>query len=113
MMAALLRLLRPRRHTPEPAPDLMAAAPLAYGEGLRVGTGSERVRCATIMQSPVADHNRASAEVLAFGTDMDAPAALRLLTELANLGEAQQRTGLAAAHYAHAARTINERKPHP
>ena len=102
-----------RRPPPSPTPDLTAVAAAAYAHGATSATECERARCAAILQSPVADHNRASAEVLAFGTEMAAPAAIRLLTELANLGEAQQRTGPAAAHYADAARTINARKATP
>ncbi len=102
-----------RRPALFPVPDLTAVAAAAYAHGATSATECERTRCATILQSPVADHNRSSAEVLAFGTNMDAAAAVRLLTELANLGEAQQRTGPDAAHYAQAARTINVRKATP
>lgn len=99
------------RPTPFPAPDLTAVAALAYGEGVRVGTDAERARCASILRAAIAEQNRPAAEILAFETDTPAPAAVRLLTEVGNLAEAQQRTGPAATHYADAARTINERKP--
>ncbi len=102
-----------RRPAPSPAPDLTAVAEAAYAHGATSATECERARCATILRNPIADQNRPAAELLAFGTEMDAVAAVRLLTELANLGEAQQRTGPAAAHYADAARTINARKATP
>jgi len=102
-----------RRPPPSPTPDLTAVAAAAYAHGATSATECERTRCATILQNPIADQNRPAAELLAFGTEMDAVAAVRLLTELANLGEAQQRTGPAAAHYADAARTINARKATP
>jgi len=101
------------RPTPSPVPDLTAVAEAAYVHGATSATECERTRCKTILQSPIADQNRPAAELLAFGTEMDAPAAVRLLTELANLGEAQQRTGPVADHYVQAARTINERKATP
>ncbi len=95
---------------PSPGPDLAATAALAHVEGMRVGTEAERARCAAIMQSAIADHNRPAAEVLAFGTDMDASAAVRLLMAVGNLAEAQNRAGPGADHYVQAARTITERK---
>ncbi len=112
MMARLLRLLVPRRHPPAtPEPDAAMMAALAYGEGDKAGMATERIRCATILRAAIAEQNRPAAEILAFETDTPAPAAVRLLTEVGNLAEAQQRTGPAATHYADAARTINERKP--
>jgi len=101
------------RSAPSPAPDLTAVAALAYGEGMRVGTDAERARCATILRSPIADHNTASAEMLAFGSDMDASAAVLLLMQLANTSEADRRAGPDAAHYVQAAQTINTKKAAP
>ncbi len=99
-----------RRPVPSPTPDLTAVAEAAYAHGATSATECERTRCATILQNPIADQNRPAAELLAFGTDMDPAAAVRLLTEVGNLAEAQQRTGPAAAHYTEAARTITARK---
>ena len=99
------------RSAPSPVPDLTAVAEAAFAHGATSATQCERARCAAILQNPIADQNRPAAELLAFGTEMDAAAAVRLLTEVGNLAEAQQRTGPAATHYADAARTINERKP--
>ncbi len=98
---------------PSPAPDLAAVAAMDFAEGSRLATLDERARCAAILQSPIADQNRAAAELLAFGTDMDAAAAVRLLTEVGNLAEAQNRTGPDAAHYVQAAQTINTKKAAP
>lgn len=99
-----------RRPAPPPASDLAAVAAMGFAEGSRLATLNERARCAAILQNPIAEQNRSAAELLAFGTDMDAAAAVRLLTEVGNLAEAQQRTGPNAAHYVQAAQTINERK---
>ncbi len=99
-----------RRPPPSPTPDLTAVAAMAYAQGAQVATDAERARCAAILRNPIADQNRPAAELLAFGTEMDAAAAVRLLTELANLGEAHSRTGPGADHYAQAAQTINARK---
>ena len=106
-------LLFRRRPVPSPTPDLAAVAEAAYAHRATSATECERARCAAILQNPIADQNRPAAELLAFGTEMDAAAAVRLLTELANLGEAQSRTGPDAAHYVQAAQTINTRKATP
>jgi hypothetical protein len=107
------RSLFRRRAAPSPTPDLTAVAEAAYVHGATSATECERARCKAILQSPIADQNRPAAELLAFGTDMDAAAAVRLLTEVGNLAEAQQRTGPDAGHYVQAAKSINERKITP
>ena len=109
---AVMRWSCRRRPAPCPVPDLAAVAAMGFAEGSRLATLDERRRCAAILQSPLADHNRASAEVLAFATDMDAAADVQRLDVGVSLIDKKTRTGPIAEHYTRAARDISERKSH-
>ncbi len=101
-----------RRLAPSPVPDLTTVVEQAFAQGALAGVECERARCRAILQDPIADQNRPAAELMAFGTNMEAAAAVRLLTEVGNLAEAQNRTGPDADHYTSAARDISERRSH-